>query len=84
MIKAAKCGVVAWRVHPGDEVQAGDLLGEIVDIEDPAAPRLPVVTSTAGIVFGRARKKIVHPGHLLIYVSGEEPLEWRKGYLLGP
>ena len=84
MIKATKCGVVAWRVHPGEEVKAGDLLGEIVDIEDVDAPRVPIHTSTAGIVFGRRAHKLVRPGTLLTYVSGEKPLEWRTGYMLGP
>jgi predicted deacylase len=61
MIKANKCGVVAWRVHPGDEVEAGALLGEIVDIDDVDAPRVPLVTSTAGVVFGRRGHKLVRP-----------------------
>jgi predicted deacylase len=84
MIKANKCGVVAWRVHPGDEVEAGALLGEIVDIDDVDAPRVPLFASTSGIVFGRRGHKLVRPGHLLIYIAGEKPLEWRTGYLLGP
>jgi uncharacterized protein len=82
MIKAPKCGVVAWRAHPGDEVQAGDLLGEIVDIEDPDAPRLPIVSGTRGIIFGRRSHKLVRPGQIIVKVSGEKALEWRKGYML--
>lgn len=84
MIKASKCGVVSWKVHPGDEVEEGDLLGEIIDIDDIDAPRVPIRTSTSGIVFGRRGHKLVRPGQLLIYVSGMKPLEWRTGYMLGP
>mmetsp|Transcript_14197 Transcript_14197/g.14827 ORF Transcript_14197/g.14827 Transcript_14197/m.14827 type:complete len:407 (-) Transcript_14197:52-1272(-) len=82
MIKAEKCGVVAWRVHPGDEVKEGDILGEIVDIDDLEAPRVPIRTSTSGIVFGRRGHKLVRPGQIIIKVSGIQPLEWRKGYML--
>lgn len=82
MIKAPKCGVVAWKVHPGDEVQAGDLLGEIVDIDDADAPRVPINAATSGIVYGRRKHKLIRPGQTIVKVAGEKPLEWRKGYML--
>lgn len=69
-------------MHPGDEVEVGALLGEIVDIDDVDAPRVPLVASTGGIVFGRRGHKLVRPGQILVKVSGEKPLEWRTGYML--
>ena len=33
MIESPHAGVVAWKVRPGDEVRAGDVLGEVVDVE---------------------------------------------------
>jgi len=82
MVEATVAGVVAWKVKVGDFVEAGQVLGEIVDIEDPDKPRTPVTTSTAGLVFGVRRHKLVRPGQIIIKVSGEQPLEHRKGNLL--
>lgn len=75
-------GIVAWKVRPGDVVEKGTVLGEIVDIEDPDSPRVPVVSRTGGVVFSMARHKLVRPGQVIIKVAGEEVLEWRVGNLL--
>jgi predicted deacylase len=75
-------GVVAWKVPVGAMVAAGDLLGEIVNIEDPDAPRIPVTSATSGIIFGMRNHKLVRPGQIIIKVAGDSPLEWRKGNLL--
>mmetsp|Transcript_8432 Transcript_8432/g.12560 ORF Transcript_8432/g.12560 Transcript_8432/m.12560 type:complete len:210 (-) Transcript_8432:52-681(-) len=82
MIEASVCGVLAWRVKAGDVVTEGQLLGEIVNIEDPDAPRVPIITRTAGIVFGVRRHKLARPGEICIKVAGDVPLPWRTGHLL--
>ena len=82
MIEAIKAGIVAWKVKPGDVVEKGQLLGEIVDVEDPDIPRLPVVAMTSGVVFSMCRHKLVRPGQVIIKVAGMEILEWRQGNLL--
>lgn len=75
-------GLLAWRVKPGDVVTHGQLLGEIVNIVDPDAPRTPITSRTAGIVFGMRSHKLSRPGDVVVKVAGREPLEWRKGNLL--
>jgi uncharacterized protein len=82
MIEASKAGVIAWRVKHGDYVEEDTILGEIVDIEDPDAPRVPITSKTAGLVFGVRSHKLAKPGHIIIKVSGEKPLGWRTGNLL--
>lgn len=82
MIEASVCGVLAWRVKAGDVVTEGQLLGEIVNIEDPDAARVPITTRTAGIVFGVRRHKLARPGEICIKVAGDVPLPWRTGHLL--
>ncbi|CAM9685765.1 unnamed protein product [Ectocarpus fasciculatus] len=82
MIEAPAAGVIAWNIRAGDHVNTGDVLGEIVDVADLDAPRIAVVSRTCGIVFGMRGHKLVRPGEIIVKVSGEEPLEWRKGYLL--
>lgn len=54
----------------------------VVNIEDPDAPRVPVITRTAGIVFGLRRHKLARPGEICIKVAGDAPLPWRTGHLL--
>eukprot|EP01038_Epipyxis_sp_PR26KG_P012539 gene12539-16817_t len=82
MIEAVAPGVLAWKVGPGSIVSQGDVLGEIVNIEDVDAPRIPIVSNASGIVFGMRRHKLARPGDIIIKVSGPTPLEWRKGNLL--
>lgn len=41
-------GILAWKVGPGDFVAEGQLLGEVVNMEDPFAARTPIVSRTAG------------------------------------
>ena len=75
-------GVVAWLVKPGDMVFVDQVLGELVDIEDPYAARVPIVSSTSGIVFGMRSHRLVHPGQIIIKVAGDKSLHWRQGHLL--
>ena len=74
--------MVAWRVRPGSIVDEGAILGEIVNIEDPDADRVPVTSRTAGLVFGMRSHKLVRPGQIIIKVAGTTALAWRKGNLL--
>lgn len=82
MVEAPVAGVVCWKVRVGDSVSRGQLLGEIVDIERPGAPRTPVLARADGFVFGVRCHKLVRPGHVIIKVSGDRPLDWRSGNLL--
>jgi predicted deacylase len=82
MIEATVPGVLAWRVGPGDHVENGQLLGEIVNIDDVDAPRTPIYARTSGIVYGMRGYKLSVPGDIVIKVAGRENLEWRKGNLL--
>jgi predicted deacylase len=82
LYQASVPGVVAWRVATGAVVNSGDVLGEIVNIEDPDAPRVAVTSNTSGFVFGMRTHKLVRPGQIIIKVAGEAPLSWRTGNLL--
>lgn len=68
MIEAPVAGVIAWNVHPGDHVNTGDVLGEIVDVADLDAPRRPLVSQTCGIIFGMRGHKLIRPGEIIVKV----------------
>jgi len=82
MIEATAPGILAWRVHAGDIVEAGQLLGEIVNMEDIDQPRVLIIARTGGLIYGMARHKLAVPGDIVIKVAGKEQLSWRKGNLL--
>jgi predicted deacylase len=75
-------GVLAWRVRPGDRVTEGQLMGEVVNMEDVDAPRVPLLSRTAGLVYGMRRHKLAVPGDVVLKVAGSSALPWRKGDLL--
>ena len=82
MIEAPCPGVVVWRVQLGESVSCGQLLGEIVNMQDPDAPRVAIASKTAGVVFSRKRHRLVVPGQVIVKIAGEKALEWRSGMLL--
>jgi len=82
MIDAESPGVIAWKVPLGATVKAGQLLAEIVNPGDPDAPRTPVLSRQAGVVFGRRRHALAVPGQTIIKVAGDQELGWRTGNLL--
>lgn len=82
MIEAPSAGLLVWRVKPGDIVAEGQLLGEIVNIENVDAPRIPLRSRTSGMVFGMWRSKLAVPGGKVVKVAGNKPLAWRNGNLL--
>jgi predicted deacylase len=51
-----------WKCLIGDEVAENQLLGEIVDVVDVDAPRVPVISRTAGVFFGVRHQRLVKPG----------------------
>jgi hypothetical protein len=81
-IEAPVPGVIAWKVCKGTHVVKGQLLCEIVNIEDHTAPRERIEARCDGFVYGMELHKLAIPGEIIVYVAGKEPLEWRKGYLL--
>jgi predicted deacylase len=82
LMQISAAGVLSWKVKAGEEVVEGQVVGEIVKIEDPFAPRIPIQSRTAGLVFSIEAHKLAIPGQVVIKVAGEGPLPWRKGNLL--
>ena len=58
------------------------MLGEIVDVADVDAPRIPITSQVSGVVFGRQNQRMAKLGDIVIKVAGKDPLPWRVGKLL--
>jgi uncharacterized protein len=80
-VKVAVAGIVAWKVGLGYMVTKGQLVGEIVNIDDVDAERVPIVAGCDGLVFAMAGQ-LCRPGQAIMKIAGKEPLDYRKGNLL--
>jgi predicted deacylase len=69
-------------VRTGDYVTEGQLLGEVVNIEDVDADRTPIIARNSGLIFGIRPHKLAVPGEIGIKIAGSKTLEWRTGNLL--
>ncbi len=80
-IKADCAGVVVYRKHPGDVIQAGDTVAMIVDPleSDPMRARRDVVSQVSGILYARRGDRMARPGQTLCRVAGATPLSDRIG-----
>jgi uncharacterized protein len=78
IVKAPAGGIVVYRKALGDWVKAGEAIADIVDpLGDGEAARTPVLASTDGRLFARARRNLAWPGAPLAKVQGREPLPGR-------
>lgn len=75
-------GIMIWKVKLGDRVTKGQIIGEIINVEDVDAPRVAMRAKTDGLVFSFAVNKLVRPGQTMYYIAGKEPLDHRQGNLL--
>lgn len=73
-------GVVVFHRRPGDEVQAGDLVAELLDPFQGEAT--PVTSPVAGLFFARENRRVAVAGMSIGKVAGAEAR--RSGDLLSP
>ena len=80
VVKAASAGLVVYRKEPGDRVENGEVVAEIIDLtaDDPANARTPVVSRANGLLFSRQVQKLLTPGATVCKVAGAESLDHRK------
>lgn len=81
-VEAEKYGVVVWKVKAGDVIKANTILGELIDVDNPLAPRIPISSKIDGFVFSTTEDKFVQPGMVIIKIAGDQKLSWRQGSLL--
>jgi len=75
-------GFVVYHKQPGDTVNDGEAVCEIIDPADPRGPkaRTTVHARTTGVLFAkRLDGSLTWPGMVLYRIAGEKPLDHRKG-----
>jgi uncharacterized protein len=80
VIRSPGSGIVAYKKDLGDTVEAGEVIGELIDLmaDDPGNARTPITSKASGLFFTRMNEKLVRQGAEICKVAGKEPLEHRK------
>ncbi|EPJ53707.1 MAG: hypothetical protein OFPI_09620 [Osedax symbiont Rs2] len=80
-ISAAVCGIICWKIALGDQVDKGQLIAEIADIEadNPLEGRTPIYSKTQGVLFTTTLARLVTTGEIIAKIAGPEPLENTHG-----
>ena len=79
-VDAPSSGVIAWLKSPGDWVEQGDVLAELIDpIEGGVTP---LVSATAGLFYARESRRFATTGMRLAKVAGANAT--RTGKLMSP
>jgi predicted deacylase len=82
VVRAPHAGLVAMRATLGQRVKAGAAVAELIDLNDPQAPRTILASETDGQVFSHLRDRLVRAGAPIAKIAGRTPLPGRTGYLL--
>ena len=85
-LKATAPGVVVFLKAPGDRVDQGDVIAEIVNpLADGSEDRItPVKSAVSGIVFSINTDRYARPGRILAKIAGKEPIKEKGDNLLSP
>jgi predicted deacylase len=79
-VRAPHAGVVVYLKQPGDRVEAGEAVAEIIDPWVDSLHNHTVVHSrVAGVMFSRRNDRFARPGQTLCRVAGPDPLPDRNG-----
>jgi len=79
--RAPAAGILAYKVRLGSEVEAGEVIAELVDpYATPGAARLPIRASAAGKIFTRRSDKYVLAHHPVAKIAGKTALAGGRAY----
>ena len=73
-------GVVVFHAEPGDTIEAGQLVADIVDADSGEV--LPLRAASTGVLYARIATRWAVPGKRLAKIAGSTAL--RTGLLLSP
>lgn len=84
IVRAERAGLLAYCVELGEQVQKGQKIAELIDLdgEDAFVKRTPVLAGASGLILSRNTSKYVWRGAAITKIVGNEILESRDGLLL--
>jgi predicted deacylase len=85
-LKAPAPGVVVFLKAPGDRVDKGEVIAEIVNplTDGPENRITPVKSAVSGIVFSVNTDRYARPGRILAKIAGKVPIKEKGQDLLSP
>lgn len=80
LVKTPSAGIVCYRKNIGATVEAGEVIGEVVDLmaDDVDASRYPLVARADGVFFARVQRRLVVRGESIAKIAGREHLAFRE------
>ena len=67
-ITAPRSGIVVFHAQPGERVEAGAVIADLVDVESGAV--LPLCAQSAGVLYARTTTRWARPGQPLAKIAG--------------
>ena len=80
VLRAPAAGILSYRKQLGDQVQAGDIVADLIVLDDLSQVnrRIAIPSRASGVLFARVVDKLVRPGGSVGKVAGADPLPHRK------
>jgi len=80
LVKAPCAGIVCYHKAIGENVEVGELIGEVVNLmdDDVDTSRYPLIARTNGVFFARVQRRLVVCGESIAKIAGKEHLAFRE------
>ncbi|AWY00532.1 succinylglutamate desuccinylase [Marinomonas primoryensis] len=80
LVKAPCAGIVCYHKAIGEEVEAGEEIGEVVNLmeDDVDTSSYPLIARTNGVFFARVQRRLVVYGESIAKIAGREHLAFRE------
>ena len=80
LVKAPCAGIVCYHKAIGEEVEAGEEIGEVVNLmeDDVDLSSYPLIARTNGVFFARVQRRLVMYGESIAKIAGKEHLAFRE------
>lgn len=80
LVKAPVAGIACFSKQLGDNVEAGEVIGEVVDLmaDDVENGSYPLVARADGVFFARFQRRLVMCGESIAKIAGREHLAFRE------
>ena len=80
LVRAPAGGIIVFRASLGERIEAGDIIGEILD--PTTQQRHEITARTDGLLFSRFNQRWARPHEAIAKIAGTTPLPDRQGYLM--